>query len=234
MSQMEANKEYSNVLKEVLGLRGEPVAVKLVRKGEEFPSMPDTDDSMSHCQAVARAKGGECLKLTSMQENCHVGTSVLGMTAAPEKVMTGEFHAGIGIHDSVDAAGKMIAQRMSIPYETIGEVVCPLGSADFVPDVVILIDIPERIYWIVALMSAENGGRATFETAPFQCACEDITTIPIMRGKPNVSLGCFGCRKRTDMQRDEIACGIPYSLVPGYVERLEKYRSGVMMKAKRD
>ena len=58
--------------------------------------------------------------------------------------------------------------------------------------------------------------------------------MPICTGEPNVSLGCVGCRKKTDMKPDEIACGIPYNLIPGYVEHLKKYESGVMTKAKRD
>jgi Uncharacterized protein conserved in archaea len=233
--QLITNSEYAGKLKTILELRGEPVAVKLVKEGENFPEMKVSQaENISHCQAVFRAVKGESFCLTTEMENCHVGTSVLGMTSTPDKVSTGEFHAGIGIHDSVEAAGMMISQRVFVPYKTVGEVVCPLKDADFTPDVVILMDLPERIYWIVALMSAEKGGRATFSTAPFQCACEDITAIPIVTGSPNISLGCFGCRKRTDMSKDEVACGIPYVLMPSYMSRLEKYKAGVMAKARRD
>ena len=235
MSQIvKLNAEYSEILRKVLELNYEPVAVRLVREGEAFSDKGDVGSSMSHCQAITRARKGECLSLRTEDENCHVGTSVLGMTDTPEKVATGEFHAGIGIHDTVEAAGAMISDRIKILYKTIGELVCPLKDADFIPDVVIMIDIPERIYWVVALISAEKGERASFSTAPFQCACEDITAIPIMTGSPNISLGCFGCRKRTDMAKEEMACGIPYSLIPGYTARLTKYSSGVMTKAKRD
>lgn len=74
----------------------------------------------------------------------------------------------------------------------------------------------------------------SFSTAPFQCACEDVTAVPMATGKPNVSLGCFGCRKKTGMAADEMACGIPYAMIPGFVERLGRYSAGVMTKAKRD
>jgi hypothetical protein len=36
------------------------------------------------------------------------------------------------------------------------------------------------------------------------------------------------------MKSDELACGIPYALIPGFVEHLRKYNDGVMTKAKRD
>ena len=128
----------------------------------------------------------------------------------------------------------MVGKRVKMPKNR-GEVVCPLKDADFVPDVVAIIDIPERIYWIVPLSTAAGGGRMQFSTSPFQCACEDITAVPFSSGAPNVSLGCFGCRKKTSMKADELACGIPYGLIPGYVRRLkEKYSVAVMPKAKRD
>jgi len=232
---LKTNTEYAEKMKSILQLRSEPVAVKLIKEGEAYPNGPKKPDSqLSHCQAVFRAKEGECLSVPFEITNCHVGAAVLGMTETPDKVASGEFHAGIGIHDSVGAAKKMISERILIPYKTVGEVVCPLKNADFVPDAVIIIDIPERVYWIVSMMTAEKGGRAEFSTAPFQCACEDVTAVPILTGSPNISLGCFGCRKKTSMRADELACGMPYTLIPGYVARLSRYSEGPIAKAKRD
>ena len=229
------NAEYAEKMKTILKLRWEPVAVKLIKEGEAYPSgLKAPEAQLSHCQAVFRARKGECLMLSLEMTNCYVGAAVLGMTETHEKVASGEFHAGIGIHDSADAAKKMIDTRVVIPYKTIGEAVCPLGKADFVPDAVIVIDIAERIYWVVSMITAEKGGRAEFSTAPFQCACEDVLAMPMVTGKPNLSLGCFGCRKKTDMAPDEMACGIPFALIPGYAARLEKYADGAISKAKRD
>ena len=236
MSQiLERNKEYADVLRSVIALRSEPVAIRLVREGEEFPQgygIPA--EQMSHCQAVFRARHGESFCMPLASHNCMVGASALNMAPTNEKVASGEFHAGIGMHDSADAAGRMIAERMIPDFPSKGEVVCPLGEADFEPDVVAIVDIPERVYWIVPLSTSEKGGRMSFSTSPFQCACEDVTAVPIVTGSPNVSLGCFGCRKKTDMAADELACGIPYALIPGFVEHLRKYGTGVMTKAKRD
>jgi len=232
---LKTNTEYAEKMKSILKLRWEPVAVKLIREGEAYPSGPKRPDSqLSHCQAVFRAREGECLSVPFEITNCHVGAAVLGMTETPDKVASGEFHAGIGIHDSVAAAEKMIRERVLIPYKTTGEVVCPLKNADFIPDAVIIIDIPERIYWMVSMMTAEKGGRAEFSTAPFQCACEDVTAVPILTGSPSISLGCFGCRKKTSMRADELAYGMPYGLIPEYAARLSRYSEGPIAKAKRD
>ena len=232
---LEKNKEYASVIKDVIKLRYEPVAIKLVKEGEEFPAgYNEPEAQMSHCQSIFRAKDGACLKMPLECHNCMVGASALGMVETSEKIASGEFHAGIGMHDSAAAAGKMISDRMVVPFKTKGTVVCPLKDADFVPDIVAMDDIPERIYWVVPLSTAEKGGRAQFSTSPFQCACEDVVSVPVCTGLPNISLGCFGCRKKTDMKPDEMACGIPYAMIPGFVEHLRKYSEGVMQKAKRD
>ena len=229
------NAQYAGKMKEYLKLRYEPVAIKLVRKGEAYPGdFSEPEKQMSHCQAVFGAKNGMCLKMTLDAQGCNVGASCLGMLKTPEKVANGEFHAGVGIHDSPAAAAKMIEERFDIPYETDGEVICPLKDADFEPDVVAFVDIPERIYWFEGLLTHKDGGRVHYSTAPFQCACEDITAVPIISGKPNISIGCFGCRKKTDMKPDEMAIGVPYAMIPVMVSELEKYKDGVFTKAKRD
>ncbi|MDD7424772.1 MAG: DUF169 domain-containing protein [Candidatus Methanomethylophilaceae archaeon] len=229
------NGELAEKLKNVVKLRSEPVAVKLVRKGEAYPdgySVPEKQ--LSHCQAVMSARHGNSVMMPLSAQGCMVGASTLGMTAKPEKVKTGEFHYGIGIHETVESTAEMIATVTDIDYEVDGEVICPLKDADFEPDVVIFVDIPERVYWFEALFLRKNGGHISYVTAPFQCACADITAYPIMKDQPNISLGCFGCRKKTDMQPDELALGFPYGRLVSMASALDDYETGVMTKAKRD
>lgn len=229
------NSEYASKIKSILKLRYEPVAVKLIPVGDDFPGgYRKPEGQMSHCQSVMRARKGECLTTKLEDQSCHVGSSALGITDTPEKVADGTFHYNIGAFDSPEASAKIISDRKVPEGRMVGEIVCPLKDADFEPDVVIIIDIPERIYWTVPLATAEKGGRVEFSTSAFQCACEDVTSYPLITQKPNISLGCYGCRKKTDMAADELAAGIPYGLVPGFVEHLEKYETGMMVKAKRD
>lgn len=232
---LERNREYAAAMKNILRLRGEPVAIKLVAEGDEYPAgYQEPNTQMSHCQAVFRARDGESFKLPLESQNCMIGCSTLGMIETPEKIASGEFHASTGMYDTPEAAARMVAVRAIVPSKNRGEVVCPLKDADFVPDVVTIEDIPERIYWIVPLATAKRGGRIQFSMSSFQGACEDIVSVPICTGKPNISMGCFVCRKKTTMASDEMAVGIPYIMIPEFVERLRRYETGVMAKAKRD
>ncbi len=228
------NKSAAEIFKTVLKLSGEPVAVKLIKEESEYPTdLSIPEGQLSHCQAIMRARKGECLNVPFASESCNVGASVLGMVETPEKLKTGEFHYSIGIHESPEAAAKMFLSRKVISYKTIGETICPLKDADFEPDAVVFVDIPEKLYWILSAYSAE-GQRSELSTAPFQCMCEDAVALPIIEEKPNLSLGCFGCRRRTDIKPEELVVGVPYNLVSVLAERIAKYESGVLTKAKRD
>ncbi|MGE0014977.1 MAG: DUF169 domain-containing protein [Candidatus Methanomethylophilaceae archaeon] len=228
------NSEYASKIKSILKLRYEPVAVKLIPEGEEFPGgYRKPEGQMSHCQAIMLARKGGHVTMRSEDHSCHVGSSALGMAETPDKVADGTFHFNIGGFDSPEAAAKTISERKVPAVRMVGQVVCPLKDADFQPDVIVLVDIPERLYWIVAFASAENGGRVEFSTSAFQCTCEDVTSYPLVTQKPNMSLGCYGCRRRTDMAADEMAAGIPYGMIPDFVAHLEKFERGMMEKAKR-
>ena len=228
------NAGYASKIKSVLQLNYEPVAVKLIAVGEDFIDYVKPERQMSHCQAIMRARKGESITLMPEDMSCHVGSSALNMAETPEGVVDGTFHYNLGASDSVEAAAKLISQREVLDKKMIGEKIYPLKDADFEPDVIVMIDIPEKIYWLVPLMTSEKGGKANFSMGSFQCTCEDITAYPYVTQKPNISLGCYGCRRRTDISANELAAGVPYGMIPDFVDRLERFGSGIMQKAKRD
>ncbi|MCL2143715.1 MAG: DUF169 domain-containing protein [Methanomassiliicoccaceae archaeon] len=231
---LEKNEEMSKTFKEILELRYEPVAVKLVKENEEFPQgYPVPEKQLSYCQSVMQARHGNRFMMPLDAHMCNVGAAVIGMMPRPEKVASGEFHFSQGIHNNVGATKKMIDEGASIPFRTKGTVVCPLKDANFVPDVVIFADIPERIYWFSPLYTAEKGGRVSYTTAPFQAACVDATATPVVTGAPNISLGCMGCRKKTDLRPDELMIGVPGGLMEGMASTLRRYRNDVLPKANR-
>jgi uncharacterized protein (DUF169 family) len=230
----EENRNASAGFKEILGLRYEPVAVKLIREDENIPdNYPVPEKQLSYCQAVMQARHGSQFLMPLSAHVCNVGASSLGMTGRPEKVASGEFHFAQGLHESMDAVKRMIDEGAVIPFRTKATVVCPLKDADFEPDVVIFVDIPERIYWFEPLATSGKGGRVRYMTAPFQAACVDVTATPVVTGEPNISIGCMGCRKRTDLKPDEMIIGVPGNSIKRMIGTLERYRNDVLPKANR-
>lgn len=223
------------MLKTILGLRYEPVAVKLIRNDEPDPTgYPLPDKQISHCQAVMAAKSGSSFYVPAHLQGCNNGASALGLKEVAEKLQSGEFYYGFGMHDTQEAAAAMVASRAELPQIYKGEIITPLGEADFVPDAVIIVDLPEVLYWFVLLQTHEKGGRAVFTTAPFQAVCVDCTAFPILNSEINISMGCYGCRRKTGIRKDELLVGFPGNRLEEIAAMLKKYNEDLLTKAKRD
>ncbi|WP_342305632.1 DUF169 domain-containing protein [Methanolobus sp. ZRKC5] len=228
------NTEISEKLTEILELRHEPVAVKIIKKGEKIPDGFDEPDSnIRHCQSIMQAKNGESFVIPADKHACVVGASSMGLMPTPPKVKEGDFHANLGMFECADAAANMISQRSELEEgSTIATVVGPLKEFKIKPDVVILVDLPETLYWLVPAATFFEGGRQDFSTAAFQATCVDSTIIPLLTGKMNMSLGCYGCRRSTDIGKDEMIAGIPYGNLEKMIESLDKIHDGPMQKAR--
>ncbi len=229
-----ANASYASKIKSIVNLDFEPVAIKLIPEGEDFSNYSKPERQMSHCQAITKARKGEYLTLRPDDFSCHVGSSALNMANTPEGVADGTFHYNLGGFETPEAAAKLIADRTEMDTKFVGEIVCPLKDADFEPDVIVIIDVPEKIYWFIPVVSGTEGGKVSFTMGSFQCTCEDVTSYPYVTQSLNISLGCYGCRRRTDMKPEELAMGFPYSMIDEVIRRLETLGEGIMQKAKRD
>jgi uncharacterized protein (DUF169 family) len=225
--------QLAEKLVKFLDLKYEPVAVKVIKKGEPIPEgYHEPEKNIRHCQSIMKARKGESFVIPAGKHACVVGASSLGLIPTPEKVVSGEFHHNLGMFDSVEAAAGMISKRPAFESESgTATVVGPLKDAKVEPDVVILVDRPETIYWIIPA-AYYKGGRVNFSSAAFQATCADTTILPSLTGEINVSLGCFGCRKATDIENDEMLIGIPFSKLEEIVNALEKLYEGPMPKAR--
>ncbi len=228
------NEQISEKLNHILQLRHEPVAIKLVKKGEDVPpGYAETEKNVRHCQSIMRARKGESFLIPADKHGCSVGASSLGMVETPENVVTGEFHHKIGMFQNTEAAARMISERSEMQCgDYVATLVCPLKDANFKPDVVVLVDLPETLYWLVPASTYEKGGRAPVSTAAFQATCVDSTVIPMQSGKFNLSLGCFGCRRTTDIGNEEMLAGIPGEQLESMVNSLENIYDGPIKKAR--
>jgi uncharacterized protein (DUF169 family) len=219
--------ECSKKMVEILGLKYEPVAVTLIKKGQPIPEgYPEPEKPIRHCQSVMRARKGECLVVPSSKHACVVGASALGLLPVPDKVTSGQFHFALGLFQDEEAAKHMIEVRPKLEAESMAATfVCPLSKAVAEPDVIIVTGTPEQVYWLLpAAATFEKGGRITVETATFQASCIDSTILPYLTGLPNISLGCFGCRKATDIAPEEMLVGFPARDLDKLVKILEKFK----------
>lgn len=217
----------SRIIMDVLELSTEPVAVTLVKKGQPLPDGYQVPEkNIRHCQSIMRARRGEKLLLTGEKHACHVGASALGIVPIPDKVRSGEFHYNLGMFDSVEAAKKMIDERPQLDCgSVIATAISPLSKAELAPDVVVVTGTPEQMYWLLPVAARFfEGGKITVELEAFQASCAYSTVYPYIHDAISMSIGCYGCRKATDLETTEMMVGIPATKLEAVVKVLQKIK----------
>lgn len=227
--------EMSKKIIDTLGLRTEPVAITLIKKGQPLPAgYAEPEKPIRHCQSIMRAKHGEMIVVPAAKQACPVGASSLGLVPLPDKVKSGEFHYGMGLYESPAQASKTMAVRPSLETgSVIAVALVPLSKTTLEPDVVVIVGLPEQVFWLVpASTTFSVGGRVTVEMAAVQASCVDSTVVPYVTGNVNISLGCYGCRKTTDIKPEEMLVGIPFKRLPEIVKALDKMGAGAIPKSR--
>ena len=219
--ELELYAEWSNVLKEALGLDTEPIAVTLVREGAPLPDVPVPTTRMRYCQQVVRACRGESIMLPPNRHSCPDGTSILGMTDVPPTLASGELYILFQKLATMEAAAQMVAERPHLPQRSVDATVAtPLAHAAITPDVVIVVGNAEQMMWLTMSASYYTGKRFDYRVSGFNSLCVEATLFPYVDGKMNVSLGCYGCRAASDLTNDMMFMGIPRDLMPAVIEGL--------------
>jgi uncharacterized protein (DUF169 family) len=139
----------------------------------------------------------------------------------------------MGIFGSLEAGKKAMETMTRIPMGTYKYIkLQPLNRMDSSPDVVVIESVPEHLMWLALASIYETGERLHFNTAVFQAACVDSTIIPLLSGKMNVSLSCYGCREATNIEESECLLGLPYNQLESLTNNLERMSTKPIVKAR--
>ncbi len=215
--------EQSKKISEILELQCPPLAVKLLRAGDDVPEGYDGSRKLRFCQALMMAKRGHKVLLNGENITCPAAASAFGFNALPEKIKSGEMLFNMGLFGSHEAASKTLGLMPRLKQgEYSAVLVISLEQADFAPDVVILEGEPEKLMWVTLADIFTEGGRHSFQTGVFQATCIDSTVVPFQTGKTNTNLGCYGCRDSTDISHSECLLGLPGNRLAPIVNNLEK------------
>ena len=215
-------KEAASVMKEILGLKYEPIAVKFLEKkinleGFEMPS------DRRYCQVLMGARESKKLLLSVDNISCPAAAWALGFKEPPPKLSSGEMPFAMGIFGSPEAVRNTFATMPRLEmgkYQMVA--CCPLGQAPFEPDIVVLESDVEHLMWVALADVFETGGRLEFSTAILQATCVDGTIMPFLKQKIHASLGCYGCREATNMTESECVLGFPFKVLENIINSLKK------------
>ncbi len=215
--------ELSSKLKALLGLKGSPVAVKLLSERSEIPAgVTEIKEKVRHCEMVQKARGGDVFYATKEQHACAGGAGALGIVETPEKIKSGEFYFGLGRFKTLESAKKTMDAVPRTGKHFVGSLYAPLEKADFKPDVVVVIGNPKQLLKIAQSNIYEKGGRNNVSFSGIQSVCADAVAQPYNTNEMNASFGCDGSRKFAKIADDELVVGIPMAKLEGLVAALEK------------
>jgi len=217
-------REMTKILKEILGLRWEPVALRMMRPGEEKPpGAIEPPMPLRHCQSIIIARRGNSLYLPPRSHACPDGSGILGLVEMSPKLRSGELYLLFKKLPSIETAQKMIASRPEFaPGSYQATLVAPLDKAEFEPDVVIFTLYPEQAMWICCAQTYHSGQRQNFKTSGFNSTCADLIIQPMKTGEMNISFGCYGARAASEINDFELYLSVPAASLEPIVESLQK------------
>lgn len=218
------NQRMAEALRRTLGLRWSPVALRLLKMGEEIPKgLVEPPLPLRHCQSIIVARRGNSLYLPPRKHACPDGAGILGLVEMSPKLRSGELYLLFKKLPNLECARKMIAGRPEFaPGSYAATALAPLETAAFVPDVVIFTLWPEQAMWLCCAQTYTSGERQVFYTSGYNSTCADLTVKVMQSGKMNISFGCYGARASSEIDDFELYVSVPYGMLPLLVEALEK------------
>lgn len=220
-----SNEEIVKELKELLGLKGSPVAVKLAETEADVPAgYGKVPEKSRHCQFVqdARLKGMKGYA-TRDEHLCKGGAGVMGIEPLPEAVASGKMYHNLGNFKTAEGALDTVAAIPKCEEDNYASVYSPLESAEFDPDVVVIVATPRQALRLSQAYLHSTGGRISSDYSGIQSICADAVVAVRQRGIPNMTLGCNGSRKNSGIAEDEVILGIPPKDLPAIVGALKLF-----------
>ena len=227
--------DISEKIENILGLERKAAAVKFIDDDFEEVELDnyDSETKTRYCQALMRAGKGEKIMITENNISCPASAAAFGLKELPEKLKKGDMLYKMGLFKTKAAAENAMKSMTRLKENEYSAVLlAPLAEADWEPDVVVVESKPEHLMWLSLASIYESGERLKFDSAIFQATCVDSTVIPFVEDRLNSTLGCYGCREATDIQRDENLLGIPYFKLEEITENLEEISEGAMQRAR--
>jgi uncharacterized protein (DUF169 family) len=220
---------YGKRIREILGLRSFPVAVKWVEKEADVPAaairpMRDLGKHMAFCQAMAYARfRGKAVALATCDHWCW--NPLIGFGNVPCEPGTDIFDK---VTDIIFIPDKAQAEDFfrEFPRLPLGKfeavVVCPLETADFEPDVVVIYGNVAQINLLVLLHKTLTGKRMKVELDGID-SCIYSTVVPYLSGDFGFTMADPGERHRAMAREDEAEFTVPIAKLDEFMAGLETF-----------
>jgi len=230
---MELVKQFDEMLKEYIRPLTFPVAVKLLKSGEDFPQrVRRPKDTFGHpialCQGIAIArKYGWTLGFEKSDNACGPSLAYLGCLPYTEKQKEG----GIvyPLYAKTLEAGKRTEEAVGKLDENTFEriILAPLNKAQFVPDIILIYGNPGQVVRLVQGANYAQGGYVPAK-ATGRAACISEIASAYKTQSCNITIPGAGEKVFAMTGDDEIVFSAPYAKLGDIIEGVTvTHKSGI-------
>jgi uncharacterized protein (DUF169 family) len=218
-------KEQSELLKKVLGLKKEPLAISFTN--EEISD--GQYEKTSICKALKRAAEGNCFVIDEKVSTCPGGSRFCGFT----EVTSGEqkrrlqrfLIKGEKLTSTIVSFERM--QKLTIqPPTGLADrlVICPLEKTKIRPDIVLFQCNPEQACRLITLDTYWDG--ISPKQQVIGSLCHSSIIYPIMTGYTNITTGDWTARKNQEFEPDILFLSVPYERIHNLMTAIPKCSAG--------
>lgn len=221
---LEINRNYCNRLIDLLNLERKPVGIEFFYTKEEFEksSLQSTTYKMAYCCYVEKASRiGLSVKTTLNNHYCDGATTALGLEDPHISIKSGSTYYSYGLYKTKGIARKVWSEVPAFPSNNIklyGVGIAPLDKIKEMPDIIITIGNAKSMMRLIQGSLFEDGQRLNLNVSAMQGMCSEITVIPYLSGKMNISLLCPSTRTLAKWKDTDLAAGISYGEIDRLIE----------------
>jgi len=231
---MRTSRDWGKVVRRMellMRLKSFPVAFKLLEKKEalaEVPFLRRMNHKVTLCQLITTVRTYDRTVGADLDDFISpMCPSIIGLTALPEVVRDGTFRSIVWTKTRED--GRKFEN--SIPRLPAGKyqaaALAPLVYNPFDPDIVLIYGNPAQMILLINALQFED-----YEVMEFYCvgesSCSDVIARCYLRGKPSLSIPCYGERRYGHAQDDELVMALPAGMMEKALRGLEAlYKRGI-------
>ncbi len=217
-------KEQSNLLKKVLGLKKEPLAITFTN--EEVSE--GLYEKTSICNALKRAAEGDCFVIDAKVETCPGGSRFCGfteITGKQKRRLQSFLTKGEKLTSSIVSFERMQKLTIQPPMGLADRlVICPLEKTKIRPDIVLFQCNPEQACRLITLDTYWDG--ISPKQQVIGSLCHSSITYPLMTGCTNITTGDWTARKQQEFEPDMLFLSVPYERMQNLIAAIPKCSAG--------
>jgi uncharacterized protein (DUF169 family) len=218
-------KEQAGLLKKVLGLKKEPLAITFTNDEVSEGLYEKT----SICKALKRAAEGDCFIIDEKVETCPGGSRFCGFTEfkseAQRRRLQRFLTKGEKLTSSVVSFERMLKLPVQPPTGLADRlVICPLEKTTLRPDIVLFQCNPEQACRLITLDTYWDG--ISPKQQVIGSLCYSSIVYPVMTGCTNMTTGDWTARKQQGFEPDILFFTVPYERMHNLIAAIPNCSAG--------